>query len=1013
MDLSEIKQYPHKILQINVNNTNDVQASMYDTAAFKVTIPEIQDNEIVVFSTDKELNTDISCTQNGHDYFLMIPNIQGISTIYAHVFISDLYNEKHPKSDETFVNYDLEGLSEHDNFNSYNYESEPPRISSIINDVSKDPNYKQYNIDLDKNGKPLQGRFPVSSRYGYSNARYQYNKNIELPTLEQSSSTFKRTNVYNENSQNEKPPTWEAYIPRDDIGDVIPKDNNDTQYPVNVYLNYEYLPTSTEYHQHFYGFESNKEYTNIRDKNRQINVFEGSNLETVNGAFFNDVQKEKYTYRLINVGDKADYSNAKDFQHLTESIDLWNYTINHASCTWRKNNCNNYYIYTAKKDIDDRGLYYPIELEPNERYILRYYIFIPNTIDIDDDCYIEVQSVSPQVQTIGSLKDVFKEADSHISNQWIYHEIPFATTQKNHRLYIKGHKQTDTDIFFGNIELLKTVKYSPTIKYTSQGVFVVENNTFIKKSNKDYENYEEENSSISNKPPLIAENNTPNIPYNDFYIDFQDTFDIYYNSSSKILSYYPGDGYSFQYEKRYNNTTGEEEWNLYFILDDEYVETITPNTGYIPGENILYKYEKTTNEEVIDEETNETVTREKITSISIELKNQFEYKPIDPESNLETLITDEPTEPDARYKLIEHRNFTITYEPKKLFTYGTNNKFKLEVSNEHQVGMNTGYVECAITTNEDENKNIKTESVKYLGKKYISQTGEVNYTRIDFTKIPKSQEYFLRIDYKHPCYDEIIHSFKKVQFTNEQLVMDIQRIYGNNTFKIGKEYTARNIDEFPLEIQAYVRQEHDESQGTDWGYCELSIDDKIIQTNYVNIRGEAVFYLNPSDIPNESQVVKIEYYRKYNEVVKTTHRYFTLKRGSGLDVRDAVPIRFNVLNNEQEEQQKDNIEISKDDCLIIDIDTNGIGNDINYSISLYIDNQIANIENKPYHNITSQSDENNLLIVETYNNNIPLNKVITYKIVTDSLIQNINNNKIYYSNDKYRRYSKEFKVTWI
>ena len=42
MDLSEIKQYPHKIFKIEVNNQNDPKASIYDTAMLKVTISETE-----------------------------------------------------------------------------------------------------------------------------------------------------------------------------------------------------------------------------------------------------------------------------------------------------------------------------------------------------------------------------------------------------------------------------------------------------------------------------------------------------------------------------------------------------------------------------------------------------------------------------------------------------------------------------------------------------------------------------------------------------------------------------------------------------------------------------------------------------------------------------------------------------------------------------------------------------------------------------------------------------------
>ena len=36
----------------------------------------------------------------------------------------------------------------------------------------------------------------------------------------------------------------------------------------------------------------------------------------------------------------------------------------------------------------------------------------------------------------------------------------------------------------------------------------------------------------------------------------------------------------------------------------------------------------------------------------------------------------------------------------------------------------------------------------------------------------------------------------------------------------------------------------DYSQYVDWGYCELSIDDEVRQTTYVDGVGNAVFYLN-------------------------------------------------------------------------------------------------------------------------------------------------------------------------
>ena len=994
MELDEIKQYPHKIIKIIINNENKRNESYYEFARFKITIPEKAENEIIIFSYDEDLTTEIPRTKNNDDYFLEIPNVEGETIIYAHFLIADLYdNTEENENDGSFVSYDLTQLKEKGIKNHYEVsQDEHPRVFSILENSSttnkdKDPNYKQYNSD-ENNGKRIKGKFPIYSRYS------KEQREIIAPDMKQ------ETKAIFTKGNNGVDYSWEARIKRTEIGDIIPEDTNESQYPINVYLNYEYLPTSTEYHQHFYGFEG-KETTECRD----INVFEGDSLETINSNFFNDVNNDKYTYRLINVGNKADYSNAQYVNHTnTKEIEISSPDIINNTCEWLENSCEGFYTYTALKKDNDRGLYYPIELKPNTSYTLKYYVYIPNDIKDDEiDCYIDVQtanSTGKGVITIGSLNDIFKKQDKFLTNQWVYHEVPFRTTQKDNRLYIKGHTDINKNVYFSKIYIEEFVQYSPTIKYTNQGIFVMEDNKYVRKPNKDYTNKSPDDCTdidIENQQPLLGEIVEPNTPYDDIFIDFDENFDVEYNSKSKSLFCYPSNGYDMEY---YEDNEG-----------NKFLDFIYPDA---PNETNINEYNR--------------IVEDPLYPFSIE--------------NIEETIITIDENNEEHETTVQHEVLMFDYEIKQVFTYGTNNKIILKVANEHNEAIDKGYTECAITDGQNEEKNIQRDTVKYLGRKYINAEGNIEYNRIDFSKLAHSNDdtYFLRIDYHNPCYNKVIHMFKKVHFIEENL--DMSMTVNDASVAHRGAITIHNIEEFPLEIIADIHQAHDETQGTDWGYCELSIDDEVRQTSYVDADGKATFYLNKNaDKLQETQVIKIEYYRKYNESI--VQRYFTLQLDNSIEGRDAVPIRFNVLTNEYIEQIKDNIEIMWDDCLIIDIDTDTTkGNEdinydspnistinnqyINYSVRLYktennIKEYIPLDNDKTYINITSIDNDSvvigyEFISDEDFNYNTFTNKTIKYTIVTDSLINNIttdNNQEIInYSNNKYRQYSKTFTVTW-
>ena len=299
MDINEIRQYPHKITKINITNSNDTNKSDYDTAMFKITINDKNDNEIIVFSTDTELMNVIPSKKNQNDYYISIANKQGVSVIYAHYLMADLYDYEEDESDnDIFFSYDLKDLNKviKQNIDYHMNESDKPKIASLIQTANnedgqeeKDPNYKHYleNDSEQKGPNRKEPHFPLSSRYNNNGHRKLF-----APTINQTPDAHWVTT----NTNYKDLPVWEARIPREDL--KIVKQDTDEVNPINVYLNYQYLPTSTKYHEHFFGFEDMP-----TTQCRNINVLDGDDLDIVNEDF-----GEKGTYRLINIHNKKDQS---------------------------------------------------------------------------------------------------------------------------------------------------------------------------------------------------------------------------------------------------------------------------------------------------------------------------------------------------------------------------------------------------------------------------------------------------------------------------------------------------------------------------------------------------------------------------------------------------------------------------------------------------------------------------------------------------------------------------------
>lgn len=272
-----------------------------------------------------------------------------ITTIYVHYFPKDLY--EYTDDIQVFSEYDLYKIAdinqEQQNYQIHfkNYETNKeisnasmqskiqeianattqdekrileedakkykPIIQSLFLDrITKDPNYKNYDTGLlstDNNTGPYvyevdgnvtaspyvnyitspdmteKGEFPLSSRYRGNYGNYYYLH----PQLKDSNPKWI-------GSEGGLGAYWEVKIHRDDLSPLISDgvENTDEDTPLNVFLNYNYLQTSTSYHQHLFGFQSQ-----LESIHTDYNILEGENLNTLDKAFGSD-----NNYRVIELG---------------------------------------------------------------------------------------------------------------------------------------------------------------------------------------------------------------------------------------------------------------------------------------------------------------------------------------------------------------------------------------------------------------------------------------------------------------------------------------------------------------------------------------------------------------------------------------------------------------------------------------------------------------------------------------------------------------------------------------
>ena len=908
MNIQNLLNSNHKVKKIKIHNNNTY--SLMSEIIIKITLNDIGDSDTVRFTYNDELLPHQSID---NDYFVRIPNILNKDIdIYAHYFSSDLY--EYEESTEIFSIYDFrelydflqkdvkEGLAgtnsyycyncgyfensivlnnqnipicnscgstnvlvyndeytiqaDYDNNRTYDYSiDEIGRLtvqSKLQDSVTtyKNPNYKNYN-SKDEN-KTEKGYFPLSSKY-------RVKTNTQAPQINQN------IDAYWETDNPKNPIFWEVRINRRGLSPLISNGVEDGQgniikdIPLNVYLDYEYVPTSTEYHQHFYGIEGQT------TEPKTMNIFEGTNLHTINNKFNQD------NYKLINWGNPYDNRHTMFVNHdLVIPVDFNDFVpskINNAeTCDWSKNICYNYWAYTpliSFNSQDNRGYCSKIinNLKDGAWYTLKFYIFLPSYLNSGlFDSAFDVQVITNYLSDepiIYKIDDNFIKQDNVLKDQWIYHEVPFEATESIMiRIYgpnfVSGFNNT---IFFTNMLLQKMPRYSPTIKYTNRGIFLLDTDDNTLKNNYIYKpisekkaptNVDDSESDIS--WTSIKSSELP-IPFGKVYISSNNNMNLYYDRLTTKLYY--------------EHLPFDEDSNNPPIFQCE--------------------------------------TREIGDSHRVLVTNN---------TNIINVIEDEET---------ENKILTIAYDDFITAVKGPNNKFVISFKDSNNVLINDGNAIASIC---DMNKQLLTfedDTTLTLERQNV-ESGYVIWNA-DLTEIPINNEnefYYLKIEYTNECSYKNETEYIRFIVIEEELYINIDSIRGAT--EENGTYIVNDSDNFPLKIIANIHNQN--TLVTDRGYCELSINDELNQSTLVDYDGECDFYLDLEDISCGTYTIKIEYYREYNNAL--CFKYFDLTVVEGAcDARPRIPIEFKIFKEGKITSIGDEnyFECDYNDCILFDITT--------------------------------------------------------------------------------------------
>ncbi len=1036
MDLFSLKQYNHRIDKIIITNNN--MYSLYSEIMFKVSFDDkyVSDNEVIRFSLEPN-DEFIGHQRFDNDYYFMIPNNlkktytvndDNIMYVYAHHFPRDLY--EYEEDEQIFSVYDFrELLEEHpkDHYfdeeyetrvNGYDYKWHVDNegrliVQSLLKDsVNRfnDPNYKNY-VESDKaqDNMTEQGMFPLSSRY-------RSKQNWTAPNLKDAYPLWKEEEKTRSRNMS---PYWEAKINRKGLSPLITNGVENVDWdalPFNVYLNYEYLPTSREYHQHYFGFEPDINATDCKT----INVLEGTNINSLDNKFGSN-----NNYRLINYGNPYDDSHSMYVEHGYEiPFSFNNFQFDKNNCIWDKNICYDFWTYNPENNNGQCDGYcqQAISLSEGDYYSLRFYMYIPSYTRLDencDTCYVTVTAnvdndlyweeddmiqydhtvmVRDGDNAIYKINDEFLEKDKTITDEWIYHEIPFKAGATNY-ITIVGPQNTynldENPIFFANMSILKMEQYAPTLKYSNTGLYVIEKDQYAYKPSSEEICTQGDFSHPDNKKWESGSNELPR-PYSQVHMILDYNTYIEYDEKTSNLYFTHDKNEPLEIE----HYIDEDEDKIIIRCDDNY-DTKCWYYEHIKDGNIVYG----------------------------DFDDEFS---IDPNHNDNYIHTPTQTNGDL--------NIYATYKDYLVLVRGSNNKIKIKVQDIAGNPIDTGSITASIIT--VVNKETQNNAVsKQIGTKDVTN-GLITWYNIDLTDLEhndvdnsdlnetdkarlineiygeEGEKYYLRLEYNNPCHNKPYIEFKPFYVVGEQIDMSISIndnfyldnenvLTPNETNKTipGQECWIRdamdeegNIINFPIKISAFITDQHYNLK-TD-GYCELSIDDTVVQTTMMDLDGKADFYLDLEDVHTNCQTIKIEYYREYyNSIV---FKYFKLCIDPNIDLRPAIPIDIKVLKDGRTVSLMHNCTIDCDDVLLC-----SISNNYHTEFNIKVEQKIEEYDND-FHTIIQKNILNANQSIDFFDMEFEPNntKTIVYRITTGNRVGS-NGEEI---ENRYRKYSRTFKV---
>lgn len=792
-----------------------------------------------------------------NDYYCRIPNkLNDISYLYAHFLPSDLYTYDNEVTD--FVSfYDFREIFNDATITKNRYEdsidSQGRLVVRSTDSTSIDgyhnPNYKQYTDIDNKKNKTEQGQFPLSSKY-------RSNQNWEVPDLSRPNPKW---------SNNTNAPKWEARIPFEDM-----------EGPINVFINYEYLPTSREYHQHYYGFEAQE------TECKTINVFEGTNINSIDSAFGSE-----NNYRLINYGNPYDDKHSFYVPHeKIIPIDLEDFTPlknskKEATCTWQKNYCYDYYIFTSlltsinepKECIKD------IILEEGKYYSLRYYIFIPSYVNVENNNgYI---SVTVNDTTEYKIHNDFISKDKELRDQWIYHEVPFLAGEKN-RIKVVGPQAVDSTIFFINIELQEMVEYSPTLQYNDIGVRLIEQDQSTFKSVAEYNDNVTCSEIKPNDTLFVSTKQELPIPYTNVNISIGNEKYAYYDpKTTNIYCVHPAYNENETHIMRYNPITTD----LYGKTTDQDISFSYHNntiygsynkylTGTYGPDNIFTFYFTNMYGDYINDGTVEvgifmSPDRDadigdsviKVTQFPANVKGKMEFN-----VDLSNLPKN-TTEPDNKYYVrlkYKHKCNPLTKTVfKTLYVYEENIRIDCVQINgspynkQDETIIDNGYYiddieqfPLKITACiKDQNDQLKTTGYcelsidDTLNQSTINDNGYVDfYLNIDDLKYGHQTikiEYYRKY-YKSICFIYFDLELKEIVSKKPYIGIDVKTLIDGKTYNISNDHYTLDIDD--IAVSTITMGNHSKFR------VEVYRDDTLIEKrNIYNVTDETIDFFNVTE----------------------------------------------------------------------------------------------------------------------------------------------------------------------